>query len=99
VVVPPEFICPITRDIMLEPVVDREGHTFERAAIEHWVVEHHNTCPISRAPLELADLVPNRALHDAIERFRVEVLGVVLPEHQELQPAPPEPSAPPMPQL
>jgi len=66
--VPEAYYCPITCDIMREPVMDREGHTFERAAIEQWIEAHH-TCPTSRVPLELADLAPNRALRDAIEEF------------------------------
>ena len=62
------YLCPITGEIMRDPVMDRDGHTFERGAIEQWVRDHHN-CPISRAPLELADLAPNRVLRDLIEEF------------------------------
>ena len=66
--IPEAYLCPITGEIMREPVMDRDGHTFERGAIEQWVRDHHN-CPISRAPLELADLAPNRVLRDLIEEF------------------------------
>ena len=71
-VVPPEipesYQCPISYDIMQDPVMDREGHTFERVNIEKWIGTHHN-CPLGREPLALTDLSPNRALRDAIEKF------------------------------
>ena len=66
--IPEAYLCPITGEIMREPVMDRDGHTFERVAIERWVRDHHN-CPNSRVPLELTDLAPNRALRDLIEEF------------------------------
>jgi len=46
-------------------MIDHDGHTFERVAIERWVRDHHR-CPFAH-PLELHNLVPNRALRDAIE--------------------------------
>ena len=66
--IPQAFLCSITHEVMQEPVMDREGHTFERSAIGSWL-QGHDTCPISRHRLELADLIPNRALLDAIDEF------------------------------
>ncbi len=43
--VPASFLCPITREIMNDPVIDPDGNTFERAAIENWLKEH-STSPI-----------------------------------------------------
>jgi len=41
--------------------MDPEGNTYERRNIESWL--HKNaTSPITRSPLALKDLVPNRAL-------------------------------------
>lgn len=34
--VPNELICPITGDIMVDPVVASDGHSYEREAIEEW---------------------------------------------------------------
>jgi len=33
---PPEFYCPITHEVMVDPVVAQDGHTYERQAIEEW---------------------------------------------------------------
>lgn len=41
------FVCPITQQIMNDPVTIQDGHTFERAAIEEWLAKH-NTSPIGR---------------------------------------------------
>ena len=69
--IPEAYTCPITGtgELMKDPVVDNDGHTFERRAIQDWL-KHNATCPISRAHLVLADLAPNYALRDAIEKFK-----------------------------
>ena len=34
----PEFlVCPITQEVMEDPVITSDGHTFERSAIEAWL--------------------------------------------------------------
>ncbi len=66
--IPEAYICPITQEIMRDPVVDREGHSFDREAIRNWLAEH-NTCPLSRKHLRLDDLASNFALRDAINEF------------------------------
>ena len=35
--VPKAYICPISGDIMKDPVVDPEGNTYERKEIEEWL--------------------------------------------------------------
>jgi len=32
-----EFLCPITHDLLREPVVANDGHTYEKSAIEKWL--------------------------------------------------------------
>eukprot|EP01041_Mallomonas_annulata_P011876 gene11876-24886_t len=65
----PNFYCPITDELMVDPVIDHEGNSYERAAIEKWLRQNptNPTSPITRMPLQLADLTPNRALRSAIE--------------------------------
>ncbi|KAL0048081.1 hypothetical protein WJX82_007291 [Trebouxia sp. C0006] len=38
------FRCPITKAVMVEPVIAADGHTYERAAMQHWL-QHHPTSP------------------------------------------------------
>jgi len=63
---PTEFYCPISHCLMLEPVMDREGNTYERTSIEQWLT-NHNTSPITRNSLNANRLVVNRALVGLIE--------------------------------
>lgn len=63
-----DFKCPITRELMKEPVVTHDGHTYERAAIEQWLASH-NTSPLTGQPLEHKNLVPNRALKKIITQY------------------------------
>jgi len=48
----PNFYCPITGDVMIDPVIDRDGITYERAAIEEWI-HRRATSPTTRAPMSL----------------------------------------------
>lgn len=66
--IPSEFLCPITYDIMTDPVTGSDGHTYQRHAIEQWL-QTHNTSPLSNSRLTMSDLKPNYALRSAIERW------------------------------
>lgn len=67
--IPQSFLCPITHNIMTDPVIDKEGNSWERQSILDWISAHH-TSPMTRNRLEAADLSPNRALKDLIEAFQ-----------------------------
>jgi hypothetical protein len=43
---PDQYLCPISRDVMVDPVITTAGHTYERAAIEQWLASH-NTDPMA----------------------------------------------------
>jgi hypothetical protein len=66
---PSEFVCPITCDIMREPLMCRSGLTFERSAILSWIQHHDGTCPLTRRTLSVRDLVSNRALQSRIRAW------------------------------
>jgi len=63
------FRCPITQELMREPVVTPSGHTYECYAIRK-VVEERGFSPQTKRRLRRSDLVPNRALADAIDQTR-----------------------------
>lgn len=69
---PQSFICPLTQEVMREPVMDPEGNSFERSAIEEWLSKN-STSPITRTALNKSQLLPNRALKEAIEERRKEL--------------------------
>jgi len=65
---PRAFLCPITRDVMYEPVLDGEGNTYERSALLTWL-SNHSTSPVSRQPLTAHMVTPNNALRESIHEF------------------------------
>ena len=48
---------------MSDPVSTPDGNTYERTAIIEWL-NKHNTEPITRNPLNISQLIPNRALKE-----------------------------------
>ena len=60
--------CPISLEIMNDPVVTPYGHTFERKNIEEYIT-NHGICPITRAPLKLGTLAPNYTVRDVLEQL------------------------------
>ncbi|CAN0193713.1 unnamed protein product [Scytosiphon promiscuus] len=69
--VPEEYMCPLTLEVMIDPVVCEDGHSYERGALEAWL-RNHNTSPMSNARLTSNMMVPNHALRNSIEAFRRE---------------------------
>ena len=66
--VPQEYICPLTLDVMTEPLLSREGHNYEREAILSWVADN-GTSPLTREPLRPSQLLRNRTLEAKIHFF------------------------------
>jgi len=66
--IPQSFMCPITMEVMKDPWMDSDGNSYEKDAIFQWV-QLHQTSPITRNPMSLSQLVPNRALKELIEKF------------------------------
>jgi hypothetical protein len=65
---PAEFTCLLTHGVMQDPVMDPEGNTYERRAIEQWLQVKPES-PVTRAPMTSAQLIPNRALKSLIEAY------------------------------
>ena len=66
-----EFLCPITYELMREPYVGSDGHTYERIAIEKWLRTKH-TSPRSGEEMT-THLIPNHNLRKLIDDIILEV--------------------------
>lgn len=64
------FYCPITLDVMVDPVEMSSGMTFERQAIQKWFALGNNTCPLTQIPIENTVLRPNKNLRQSIEEWK-----------------------------
>ncbi|XP_068667561.1 U-box domain-containing protein 8-like [Aristolochia californica] len=67
---PDDFKCPISLEIMSDPVILSSGHTFDRASIQRWLDSGNRTCPITKLPLPAQpSLIPNHALRSLISNY------------------------------
>ncbi|CAK7343614.1 unnamed protein product [Dovyalis caffra] len=64
--IPADFRCPISLDLMRDPVVVATGQTYDRGSINLWIESGHNTCPKTGQTLVHTSLIPNRALKNLI---------------------------------
>ncbi|CAG9322210.1 unnamed protein product [Blepharisma stoltei] len=67
---PPRYlICPISHELMEDPVFTADGHTYERSAIDNWL-RLHNTSPVTGLALAGKSLRPNYALRLAVQQYK-----------------------------
>ncbi|KAH0675323.1 hypothetical protein KY285_023124 [Solanum tuberosum] len=64
-----DFRCPITLEIMSDPVTIASGHTYDQASILKWFRAGNSTCPKTGERLTSIDLVPNFALKVLIKQY------------------------------
>ncbi|KAL5790634.1 hypothetical protein ACOSQ2_005522 [Xanthoceras sorbifolium] len=69
--IPYHFRCPISLELMCDPVTVCTGQTYDRASIESWVATGNTTCPVTRAPLTDFTLIPNHTLRRLIQDWCV----------------------------
>ncbi|XP_039773090.1 U-box domain-containing protein 21-like [Panicum virgatum] len=76
--VPGHFLCPISLEMMRDPVAAPTGITYDRDSVEGWLARGHATCPVTGRPLRPEDLVPNHATRRMIQEWCVanRALGV-----------------------
>ena len=66
--IPPEFLCPISKKLMRDPVIASDGHTYERANIEAYL-KQNNKSPVTGEPMQHSYVVPNISLKQRIDEF------------------------------
>ncbi|KAL9237661.1 hypothetical protein vseg_012182 [Gypsophila vaccaria] len=81
-VIPDDFRCPISLELMKDPVIVSTGQTYERSCIQKWIDAGQRTCPKSQHTLLHTALTPNYVLKSLIDLW-CESNGVELPRAQE----------------
>ncbi|KAJ4713581.1 RING-type E3 ubiquitin transferase [Melia azedarach] len=71
-VIPNHFRCPISLDLMKDPVTLSSGITYDRENIEKWLEAGNFTCPVTNMVLKSFDQVPNHTLRMMIQEWCVE---------------------------
>ena len=60
-------VCPISHELMRDPVICCDGQSYERESIEKWF-EHHDTSPLTNVELRHKELIPNHLLRAMCDR-------------------------------
>lgn len=60
-----QYHCPLTKELIKEPMSDIEGNSYERSAILTYL-ESNSTSPVTGKPLTVLDLTLNTALREKI---------------------------------
>jgi U-box domain/Schlafen, AlbA_2 len=73
---PIRFCDPMSLQLMRDPVVAADGHTYERYNIEEWFAKQHElhrayTSPYTGDPIRHIDLIPNRDLKTDIDEYLI----------------------------
>ena len=71
--VPDGYLCPISLEVMEDPVIAADGHSYERSDIEAWFNRGNDTSPKTGGALPHQFLTPNHNLRSAIQDFLAEV--------------------------
>ncbi|TYJ39567.1 hypothetical protein E1A91_A04G078400v1 [Gossypium mustelinum] len=68
--IPPFFICPISLEIMKDPVTVPTGITYDRESIVNWLFSGNSTaCPVTKHVITDCELTPNHTLIRLIQSW------------------------------
>ncbi|XP_039123824.1 U-box domain-containing protein 26-like [Dioscorea cayenensis subsp. rotundata] len=67
--IPHLFLCPISLDLLTDPVTLSTGQTYDRLSIERWLAGGNLTCPVTMQRLQDTTLVPNHTLRHLIDQW------------------------------
>ncbi|XP_073286285.1 U-box domain-containing protein 20-like [Primulina huaijiensis] len=70
--IPSHFRCPISLDLMKDPVTLSTGITCDRKSIEKWIEAGNVTCPITKKILRNLEPIPNHSIRKIIQDWCVE---------------------------
>ncbi|KAH0454045.1 hypothetical protein IEQ34_018369 [Dendrobium chrysotoxum] len=69
--IPDQFRCPISLDLMTDPVTAPTGITYDRQSIERWLEMGNSTCPVTNIALNCHGLIPNHTIRRLIQDWCV----------------------------
>lgn len=84
--IPADFRCPLSLELMSDPVIVASGQTYERAYIQQWLDQGNTACPKTRQVLSHKNLIPNYTVKALIANW-CEENNVPLPEPEKLETA------------
>lgn len=79
---PDGYYCPITLGLIHVPVIDPEGYSYEKVAIESWI-RCNGASPVTRQSVAVEDLYPNRTLAALMEEEKMKSDDIMHPTFKE----------------
>lgn len=79
VLCPEEFKCPLSKELMRDPVVLATGQTYDRPFIQKWLKSGNRTCPLTQQVLSHTILTPNLLIGEMISQW-CKSRGLKLPD-------------------
>ncbi|KAM0940902.1 putative U box domain, armadillo-like helical, Zinc finger, RING/FYVE/PHD-type [Dioscorea sansibarensis] len=67
--IPEHFLCPISSEIMKDPVIVSSGQTYDRVFIQDWLNSGNLTCPKTEQVLSSSTLTPNNLIREMITHW------------------------------
>ncbi|XP_072990587.1 U-box domain-containing protein 4-like [Typha latifolia] len=77
--IPAVFCCPLSLQLMSDPVIVESGQTYERAFIRKWLDRGFDICPKTHQTLGSTNLIPNYTVKTLIASW-CESNGIKLPD-------------------
>jgi len=71
---PDDLRCPLSLEVFVDPVICADGHTYEREAIEGWLLQNR-TSPITREAIDRESLAPNHVVRKLVSAWRTTTRG------------------------
>lgn len=65
---PHHYLCPISSELMLDPVICSDGYTYDRQSIDLWLTTH-GTSPMTNVPMSNEVMIPNLAVKETIQNY------------------------------
>eukprot|EP00796_Vickermania_ingenoplastis_P001194 gene1194-710_t len=62
----PRCFCPISQSLLSDPVMTADGQTYERGAIQRWLLDH-DTSPVTNLPLPTKAVRINNEVRELVE--------------------------------
>ncbi|PPD82461.1 hypothetical protein GOBAR_DD20617 [Gossypium barbadense] len=75
---PEEFKCPLSNQLMRDPVILASGQTYDRPFIQKWLNAGNRTCPRTQQVLSHTILTPNHLIREMISQW-CKSQGIELP--------------------
>ena len=64
--VPEMFLCPMSKKLLVDPVVAGDGFTYDRHSITQWFESGHNDSPVTQKELRSRATLPNLWVKSAV---------------------------------